>query len=173
MILKHFNPQGALENLRVCVGIQFRIRGTRGELDRRGTRRWTWCDRWGKVLVLEIIGTLRSVTSYRSRGLVPFPGIKTNVAPLRWGELPTASPNSAEGAYFHSRSRGGIALTYGATKRKLEIASNLWCRTHDCLMGRDRKVKPLISVWSTVCCGDPGVHGIIPPGWAQGLLVVK
>jgi hypothetical protein len=40
-------------------------------------------------------------------------------------------------------------------------------------MGRDREVKPLVAMWSTICSGDPGVHGIVPPGWAQRLLVVK
>jgi hypothetical protein len=63
--------------------------------------------------------------------------------------------------------------TNGATKREFEISSNVGCRARDNFVSRDREVKPLIAVWSAICCGNSVVNSIVPPGWAQGLLIVE
>jgi len=68
-------------------------------------------------------GTLRRVTSRRSRGFVPLPGMKTRVEPLLLRELPTTIPSSAEGAYFHLRSVGGIVETGHPKGKRKSVAT--------------------------------------------------
>jgi hypothetical protein len=172
VILKHVYAKCALENLRVSIGLWFKICGTRRELDWRVTCLWVWCYR------LKSRARIGNYWYFEKCYIIALPGFGTFARDKdQCGAIVVRRTSHGTSEF----GRGGVFpfpipwwhSTDGTAEWKLEVPGNIWCRARDFFMGRDRKVKPLVSMGSAVCCGNPRVHRIVPPGWTQGLLIME